>query len=154
VARLRLGLDLWEQRGSRVFRPICMAFLADAYSANGQTEFANATFETALKISRETGERWAEPEILRLQAELLAGENKHSPKVVTRLLENAMELAREQGSKSLELRAAMSLSRISSRKGKSNPIIKRLSDIYLTFDEGLNSADLVDAQALLTTAMR
>jgi DNA-binding response OmpR family regulator/class 3 adenylate cyclase/predicted ATPase len=152
VARLRLGLELWEQRGSRVFRPVCMAFLADAYSGDGQMELANTTFEAALRISRDTGERWAEPEILRLQAALLAGEKDHPPKLAITQLENAIELAREQGSRSLELRATMSLARILARKGKPSQMLERLSNIYRTFSEGLSTADLVDARSMLMAA--
>jgi class 3 adenylate cyclase/predicted ATPase len=152
VARLRLGLELWEQRGSRVFRPICMAFLADAYSADGQAELANTTFEAALQIGRDTGERWTEPEILRLQGELLADGKNHPPKLAITQLENAIELARAQGSRSLELRATISLARILARKGKPSQMLERLSNIYRTFSEGLSTADLVDAKSMLIAA--
>jgi DNA-binding response OmpR family regulator/class 3 adenylate cyclase/predicted ATPase/ABC-type cobalamin transport system ATPase subunit len=151
VARLRLGLELWEQRGSRVFRPVCMAFLAEAYFADDQTELAKTTFEAALQIGSETGERWAEPEILRLQAELLAGKKDHPPKFAITRLEKAIELARQQGSRSLELRATMSLARILARKGKPSQMLERLSNIYQTFGEGFGTADLIEAKSMLTT---
>lgn len=57
IERLQRGLELWEQRGSRVFRPICMAFLADAYAADDQLERAHCTFEEALRIGTDSGER-------------------------------------------------------------------------------------------------
>ena len=152
VARLRLGLELWEQRGSRVFRPVCMAFLADAYFADGQAELAKTTFEAALQIGTETGERWAEPEILRLHAELLAAEKGHPQKLAITQLEKAIELARQQGSRSLELRSTMSLARILARNDKPSQMLKRLSNIYRTFSEGQSTADLSDARALLTAA--
>jgi predicted ATPase len=153
IVRLRLGLELWEQRGSRVFRPICTAFLADAYFADGQMELANTIFDTAIKIGRDSGERWAEPEILRLHGELLAGEKETPSKLAISQLENAIELAHEQGSRSLELRATMSLARMLSRNANSKAI-RRLSDIYLTFSDGLSTADLVDAKDMLRPRMR
>jgi DNA-binding response OmpR family regulator/class 3 adenylate cyclase/predicted ATPase len=154
VARLRLGLELWDQTGSRVFRPICMAFLADAYAVDSQPELAKTTFSAALQICSETGERWAEPEILRLQAEFLAGEEARPPKLAISQLENAIELAREQGSRSLELRGTMSLGRILARKGRPLQVIKRLSDIYLNFSEGLSTMDLVDAKKMIAATVR
>jgi DNA-binding response OmpR family regulator/class 3 adenylate cyclase/predicted ATPase len=152
IARLRLGLELWEQRGSRVFRPVCMAFLADAYSADGQAELANSTFEAALKISHETGERWAEPEILRLQGELLASEKGRTAKLAINQLESAIELAHQQGSRSLELRATMSLAHILAPSGKPTRILKRLSSIYETFSEGFDTADMIDAKRMIAAA--
>jgi DNA-binding response OmpR family regulator/class 3 adenylate cyclase/tetratricopeptide (TPR) repeat protein len=153
VARLALGLELWAQRGSHVFRPICMAFLADAYFSDGQMELAKTAFKAALQIGSETGERWAEPEILRLQGELLAGGKDYPPKLAITQLEKAIELARQQGSRSLELRATMSLARILGRNGKPSQMLERLSNIYLTFSEGLTTADLVETRNMLTAAV-
>lgn len=150
VARLQLGLALWEQTGSRVFRPVCLAFLADAYAANGQDELAGNTFETAVRIGRETGERWAEPEVLRLHGEFLAGRKGFPRKSATSRLENAIELAREQGSRSLELRATLSLAHVLARNGKPSSTLTRLSTVYRSFGEGFGSADLIDAQTMLT----
>lgn len=152
VARLRLGLDLWEDRGSRVFRPVCTAFLADAYAANGETGLARTTLEAALRISRETGERWTEPEILRLQGELLADDKGGQPKLAIACLEEAINLAHRQGSRSLELRATMSLARIMPLKAEPSQLLGRLSTIFRTFSEGLTTADLLEVKALLADA--
>jgi predicted ATPase len=130
-----------------------MAFLADAYFADGQMGLANTNYDSAIKIGRDSGERWAEAEILRLHGELLAGEKKSPSKLATSQLENAIEVAHEQGSRSLELRATMSLARIASRTANSSAL-KRLSDIYLTFSDGLSTADLVDAKNMLTPRAR
>jgi hypothetical protein len=42
-------LRLWAQTGSRIFRPICLAFLADAYAADDKPDLAHRTFEEALR---------------------------------------------------------------------------------------------------------
>jgi DNA-binding response OmpR family regulator/class 3 adenylate cyclase/tetratricopeptide (TPR) repeat protein len=152
ITRLRSGLELWEQRGSRVFRPICTALLAEAYFANGEIELARANLESALQVGRETGERWAEPDILRLHAELLAGGKDPSPKLAIAQLKQAIELARHQGSRSLELRATMSLARIITRDGRSQRTFERLAKIYHTFSEGLSTADLMEVKSVLATA--
>jgi predicted ATPase len=61
----------------------------------------------------------------------------------------AIEIARRQQAKSLELRAVMSLSRLWQQQGKKEEAHERLSEIYGWFTEGFDTADLKDAKALL-----
>jgi predicted ATPase len=61
----------------------------------------------------------------------------------------AIEIARKQQAKSLELRAAMSLSRLWQQQGKKKHAHQMLSEIYNWFTEGLDTADLKEAKALL-----
>jgi predicted ATPase len=60
-----------------------------------------------------------------------------------------LAVARRQQAKSLELRAAMSLSRLWQRQGKRDEARELLAPIYGWFTEGLETADLLEAQALL-----
>jgi len=149
IARLQRGLELWQQTGSRVFRPVCLAFLADAYAADHQPQLARVTFEEALKIAADTGERWAEPEIHRLFGDFLSSDKDSSPSAAIARYEQAIATARKQGSRSLELRATMSLARIVLETGAAMPWREQLSDIYQSFSEGWNTTDLKDARALL-----
>ena len=61
----------------------------------------------------------------------------------------AIEIARRQGAKSLELRAVMSLSRLWQRQGKKKQAHKLLVEIYGWFTEGFDTADLQEAKGLL-----
>jgi DNA-binding response OmpR family regulator/class 3 adenylate cyclase/tetratricopeptide (TPR) repeat protein len=112
IKQLQQGLKLWQQTGSRVFRPICLAFLADAYAADHRPELARQKFEEALKIAADTGERWAEPEIHRLFGDFLKDDKDSPPSAAVARYEQAVVTARRQGSRSFELRATMSLARI------------------------------------------
>ena len=58
-------------------------------------------------------------------------------------------MARRQQAKSLELRAAMSLSRLWQRQGKRAEAHELLAPIYGWFTEGFDTADLQEAKALL-----
>jgi predicted ATPase len=107
VGLLQEGLRLWAQTGSQIFRPICLAFLADAYATDDKPDLAHRTFEEALRTAGETGERWAEPEIHRLFGDLLARRGKTAAAIAN--YEQAIAVARRQGSRSFELRATTSL---------------------------------------------
>jgi predicted ATPase len=61
----------------------------------------------------------------------------------------AIEIARRQSAKSLELRAVMSLSRLWQHQGKKDEARQLLAEIYGWFTEGFDTKDLQEAKALL-----
>jgi predicted ATPase len=61
----------------------------------------------------------------------------------------ALDVARQQEAKLLELRAARSLSRLWQRQGKHEEALQLLAPIYGWFTEGFDTADLQEAKALL-----
>jgi predicted ATPase len=61
----------------------------------------------------------------------------------------AIEISRRQQAKSLELRAAMSMSRLWDKQGKKAEARQLLAEIYGWFTEGFSTADLREAKALL-----
>jgi class 3 adenylate cyclase/predicted ATPase len=147
VGLLQEGLRLWAQTGSRIFSPICLAFLAEAYAADDKLDLAHRTFEEALRTVSETGERWAEPEIHRLFGDILARRGPSDASIAN--YERAIAVARAQGSRSFELRATTSLARALSGQGRHAEAHERLLNIYRFFNAGCDAADLVDAKALL-----
>jgi predicted ATPase len=64
-------------------------------------------------------------------------------------LQQALDVARRQQAKSLELRAAMSLSRLWQQQGKQAEARELLEPVYSWFTEGFDTADLIEAKALL-----
>src|SRR5262245_38682236 len=147
VGLLQEGLRLWAQTGSRIFRPICLAFLAEAYAADDKPDLAHRTFEEAFRIASETGERWAEPEIHRLFGDLLTRRGPSAAAIAS--YEQAIAVARGQGSRSFELRATTSLARVLSDQGRHAEAHDRLLNIYRFFDAGCGAPDLADAKTLL-----
>ena len=65
--------------------------------------------------------------------------------------QRALDVARRQEAKSLELRAAMSLSRLWQQQGKRQEAHDLLAEVYAWFTEGFDTVDLQDAKALLDT---
>ena len=94
-------------------------------------------------------ERWWEAEIYRLQGVLLLRQTGTSQAEAEAWLQRALDVARRQEAKSLELRAAMSLSRLWQQQGKRAEARVLLAEVYDWFTEGFDTADLQDAKALL-----
>jgi predicted ATPase len=64
-------------------------------------------------------------------------------------LRQALDIARQQQAKSLELRAATSLSRLWQQQGKRDEARELLAPVYGWFTEGFDTADLQEARTLL-----
>jgi adenylate cyclase len=109
--------------------------------------------EEAALLLRSFGERSLAhclgPEILRLEAALLLRAESPDRVAAEAGLRTAIELARGQNSRSLELRAATDLARLLVAGGRRNEAISGLTGIYGGFKEGFDTADLRSARALL-----
>jgi predicted ATPase len=181
VARLHQGLAAWQASGAQVFRPYCLALLAAAYGKGGQVEEGLNTLAEALTLVDNTEERWYEAELYRLKGELtLQGANQKkscrvgnahqsvsNAEAVTvgcahsteeskaeACFQKAIEVARRQSAKSLELRAVMSLARLWQQQGKQREAHVLLSEIYNWFTEGFDTKDLQEARALIEELSR
>ena len=100
-------------------------------------------------LAEKTGEHYYEAELQRLKGELLLVQSPDDPAEAETCFHNALEIARRQHAKSLELRAAISLARLWQRQGKEGDARKLLNDVFAWFTEGFDTADPRDARALL-----
>ena len=87
-------------------------------------------------------------ELYRLKGEFLLMQGESLEEVETSIL-RAIKIARQQEAKSLELRAAMSLSRLLGGQGKAHEARQILAETYNWFTEGFDTADLKEAKVLL-----
>jgi predicted ATPase len=141
------GFELWAKTGSRIFRPIFLAFLADAHAAADQPDLADQRFREALRIAAGTGERWAEPEIHRLYGDLLARCGNQAAAIGR--YKRALDLAHEQGSRWFELRTATSLARLVSEQGRRAEAHDLLLNVYQSVDARGATPDVTDARMLI-----
>src|SRR5260370_40191532 len=93
-------------------------------------------------------------EMHRLKGELLLRRNDSNLAEAQSCFERAIEIARKQSAKSLELRATTSLARLLAKQGRRDEAHAMLAEIYGWFTEGFDTADLKDAKALLDELVR
>jgi predicted ATPase/class 3 adenylate cyclase len=143
------GMAAWRATGAELTRPWYLAQLAEAYWQEGQGQEGLAVLKKALTLVHTTEERWWEAELHRLQGELLLACSAEHTVEAAVCYQRALDVARRQQARSLELRAAMSLSRLWQRQGKRAAARQVLADVYQWFTEGFDTADLREARALL-----
>ena len=149
LAQMHQGLTMWSATGSEVNQTYYLILLASAYKKEGKTKKGLKTVGEALAVAHKNGERIWEAELYRLKGDLLllAGQEEAAGEAC---YYQALETARQQGAKALELRAAMSLSRLWQHQGNIEKVRTLLAPIYGEFTEGFDTADLQDAKQLIT----
>jgi predicted ATPase len=146
---MRQGIAARRATGAELQRPYYLALLAEAYGKAGQAEEGLSVLVEALTAVHKTRERQHEAELYRLKGELLLKQDVPAEQEAESCLRQAVDVARQQQAKSLELRAAMSLSRLWQQQGKRGEARELLAPIYGWFTEGFDTADLQEAKTLL-----
>jgi tetratricopeptide (TPR) repeat protein len=164
LGQLQEGLAAVRATEAKLWVPLLLGAVAQGYAQNGQAEEGLKVIAGALAMVEQNEERWTEADLYRLQGELTlqketrgwelgASASLQTPSVVEleagECFHKAIETARRQQAKSLELRAVMSLSRLWQSQGKKEQAHQLLAEIYGWFTEGFNTKDLQEAKALL-----
>ena len=140
------ALTLISETGYR--GPGTLAHLAEAQRAAGQHAEAQATVAMALAVSAQLGQPLADADLHRLDGDLILATGG-AREAAAACYQQALDIARAQEAKSLELRAATSLARLWRDQGKRSEARAMLAEIYNWFTEGFNTHDLKDAKELL-----
>jgi predicted ATPase/class 3 adenylate cyclase len=155
ILQIREGVADFRATGADVMVPYFLGLLAEAHGKAGQLREATSVLAEAQSVIDRGGERWWEPELYRVKGELTLMQAEESPsaaeneKAAEECFHQALNIATRQGGKSLELRAAMSLSRLKRQQGKRTEAHRMLIDTYGSFTEGLDTADLREARMFL-----
>jgi class 3 adenylate cyclase/predicted ATPase len=170
IAQIRQGMAAFGAIGAEANQPRFLALLAEAYGKAGQVEEGLAALAEALTVVDKTGERFYEAELYRIKGTLtleargwrleVSPSSSQAPSLKSQVSQavaqeaegyflKAIEIARQQQAKSLELRAVMSLSRLWQQQGKQKEAHEMLSELYGWFTEGFDTKDLQEAKALL-----
>jgi predicted ATPase len=149
LAQIRQGIAAVSATGAAVFIPYLCTLVADVADHLGRTEDALQALAEAHTLVEQQEERWWEAEVCRLRGVLLLRQPGTSQADAETWLQRALDVARRQEAKSLELRAASSLTRLWQSQGKRDEARELLEPVYNWFTEGFDTADLIDAKALL-----
>jgi predicted ATPase/class 3 adenylate cyclase len=171
IVQLRQGLATWQAIGGELGLPSFLALLAEAYKRVGQAEEGLRVLADALAAAHRNAQHYYDAELYRLKGELLlqqvvGGSLQTAYTDTSRValgpthaslpqteaessFRQAIEVARHQDAKSLELRAIMSLSRLWQQQGRRAEARQMLAGIYGWFTEGFGGLDLQEAKALL-----
>ena len=149
IAEIQKGVTGWRATGAEALLPYYLALLAEAFGKRGEVEEGLSLLREGLEVSKGTGEcRW-DAELHRLMGELCLISAREDVAEAETRFQQALDIARHQQAKALELRVGMSLGRLWQRQGRHAEAQELLAPIYGWFTEGLDTADLQDAKALL-----
>jgi class 3 adenylate cyclase len=139
--RIQASLRKFDSVKNWALLPFYMASAAQLFGEHGDLETATSLLQRAAELVGVTGERWCEPEILRLQGCL--GDYDEA------LLRQSLAQAKEQGARLWELRTATSLAELWREHGNPSAARELLTPIYESFPEKGSAADVVAARDLL-----
>jgi predicted ATPase len=137
------------RRRAPAYTPYYLTLLAEALALAGKIEEGLAALDDALATAAVSGARGWSAEIHRLRGELTARLPCPDPAKAEDSFRTALAIAREQGTRGYELRAATSLARLWAEQGRRTEARELLAPLYGWFTEGFDTQDLKEAKALL-----
>jgi len=148
IALMQGALADLDQDNQNYALTFYIALLIDATLANGMYPEVSRTLNKAFDLIERTGERWWEAELHRLRGQYLAEATDRTDEAEV-CYQSALRLAQEQGARSLELRAATSLSQLWCDQNRKQDARDLLAPVYDWFTEGFETANLRAAKTLL-----
>jgi predicted ATPase len=149
IAEIQEGLEKERATGALLFDSYTLGLLADACIKNrryGQAfEFLG---QAQLRLDEENTERFYAAEIYRLLGETHL-QSSHDLDQAAHCFSKGLKVAREQKARSLELRLCLSMCDLYDLRQDANRHLPELAEIYASFSEGFDTADLVRAKARL-----
>jgi predicted ATPase len=155
ITQIRQGLTAQPARETECVRPHFLALLAEVCGKAGLAKEGLALLDEALAATERNVGRFYEAELYRLKGGLMLTQSSiqglasRVRKEAEECFVKAIDIARKQQAKSLELRAVMSLARLWQQQGKQAEAHQMLFAIYGWFTEGFDTKDLQEAKALL-----
>jgi len=148
IVGMRRGIFSIRATGGRpLTQDLCR--LASGLRKVGQFEEGLLMLEAEFASVATAGRQIDSPPLHRVRGELLLAQNPSDGAKAEQCFRTAIEIARRQGARLEELRAATSHARLLAKQGHHDEARTMLADIYGWFTEGFDTADLIEAKALL-----
>jgi predicted ATPase len=149
VQTITSALASLRSTAATLYEPNYQQYLATAYVELGQPDDARRCIGDAIDKVEKSKEKWCEAEVHRIAGEIALKSLAPDPEKAEAYFECALAVARQQQTKSWELRAAMSMARLWRDQGKRDEARELLAPIYGWFTEGFDTRDLKETKALL-----
>jgi class 3 adenylate cyclase/predicted ATPase len=146
---LTTGFELWAATGGKWQLGQGYTLRAEAAMGLGQLDRARDLIQAAIEVTEETGHVFWSAETHRVHGEILGHPTFGGATAAEASFRRAIDTAKVQEAKMLELRAATSLARLWQSQGKTAEARDLLAPVYGWFTEGFDTPDLIDAKALL-----
>ncbi len=143
------NLEWWRDNAGVLVLPAFYEMLARAQFGLGRRGDAVTSVDAAIDLSNRFGEQLFVAELYRCRGDLLSGSGSHDAEAQEACFEKALAIARDQSSRTMELRAATSLAHLWADQGECRKAQDLLAPLYGWFTEGFETTDLKDAKALL-----
>jgi predicted ATPase len=153
LAQMREGLAMHREVGSEVLVPAFLALIGEMHQKLGQPAEGLSAVTEALMLTEQSGQHYWQAElhrlagVLTLQAQARGG--GETPSAAESHLVRALEIARRQRAKWLELRTAVSLGRLWMDQGNVHGASAMLSEIHGWFTEGFDTLEMREGKSLL-----
>ncbi len=149
---LKDGNDFWNESGGRICNALFWTSLARGAAGCGRLDEAMRTVKRAIEHCRRTGDRWMEPESLRVQADLILQRDAGATGEAKRLLAESMSLANAQGAHAWAMRSAMDGLRLAEGAEERKAAADNLKAALKAIDGGADTRDVKAAAKLLGQA--
>ncbi len=149
LTQVRHGMALYQGlRAPPVFWPLLLYIQAGVCGQAGVPAQGLALLDEGMEVASHWSGRALVPELFRLKGDLLLALSAQNAAEAEPWFQQALEVARQLHAPMLELRAALSLSRLWQAQGKSEQGRRLVSEVYERFTEGFTTADMIDAKDL------
>lgn len=149
LADLQRGLAIHDRSPVGLRKAYYAALLIEAHLRRGDVDSGLIQIEQSLARAHDVGDHHWRPELLRLRGELLSLDPSNGLESAETAFEEALVCARDQKCRLLELRAAVSLSRLWTIRGERKRAQGLIAPIYAEYTEGFDTTDLRDAKTFL-----
>jgi predicted ATPase len=149
IALIREGISDWQATGASVSGPHYQAMLAEAYWQNGEIEVGIEVIKEGLANVESCDERLYVPELHRLKGELLLAPGEDHLSEAEECFREALNMSEIQKATPLELNAAVSLSRLLIKQGRSQEAKEILKKSSIGVEKGGDTPKIREAMILL-----
>ena len=147
LSMMRESAAHWLRHGT-AWTGVPLSLVAESFGQMDRVDEGLKLVDEILLLGQRNEVHWWEAELYRVKGELLVKRAQGLPEAEETFVK-ALEVARRQDAKSLELRVAVSLARLMQRQGKRDESLQLLTPVYDWFTEGFDTHDLKEARALL-----